>query len=705
MDSKMLHVIIGFIVIVQQAAGDDLGLLSSTLRAFRTICCDDELLTLSCPIGTSISVELVQYGAKESNDTLQCAYSELDSSYYVPEPTPPALSTIDFSVPVPVNATTVTPTATMASTELATNDTLTTVERPKDKCTPLYVLQYSILQTVVEACQKKRRCRIQATPKNFATAPCPGIHRMVEVNHKCRPFEFRSLVSCEKDIVRLTCGQYTRIAIYSATYGRTAYESSHCSQTAASKEQTCLSEHTSLTLTEICQGRRKCTVAVESSTFGNPCPENIRVYLKVIYACVSRNVFRERYITPLEDDEQDERPYESNELYDEELTPAPNQIEGSAIGKGVGTNHNKYAGSSGESAVKAENIVTFNKDAGTDSSAGSDYSSLLDDGHLLIVSVAVLFFCCICLSFGALVAYKMKLFQSGNNRCIKASESTDSHSTPSSYRGPSEDFDLVECMPDTMDAMAVKAAEQPPPPQTFVQPVVASAPVAHHSTILPAFKFAEPRGGSLSQISTTMFILPNYLMAGPLPGTLSNRRPKDAQGSPLQSGDNLTITLATTDIPGSSSSNINGNTPPITSKMEAPSPVYYSQHLQPHQHHQQQHVPYGVSTSCGQCTTLGWQPVSGGVIGGGTAAGPIYGGKLLPVENAPGGTTSKTSHPYHRNQSLKSSAGEPEGRPDEGPAADGGTGAADGGLRLVGPGTTLTQSHPFLWLGLKIGLM
>uniref|UniRef100_A0A182UHF0 SUEL-type lectin domain-containing protein n=1 Tax=Anopheles melas TaxID=34690 RepID=A0A182UHF0_9DIPT len=712
-------------------------LLSSTLRAFRTICCDDELLTLSCPIGTSISVELVQYGAKESNDTLQCAYSELDSSYYVPEPTPPALSTIDFSVPVPVNATTVTPTATMASTELATNDTLTTVERPKDKCTPLYVLQYSILQTVVEACQKKRRCRIQATPKNFATAPCPGIHRMVEVNHKCRPFEFRSLVSCEKDIVRLTCGQYTRIAIYSATYGRTAYESSHCSQTAASKEQTCLSEHTSLTLTEICQGRRKCTVAVESSTFGNPCPENIRVYLKVIYACVSRNVFRERYITPLEDDEQDERPYESNELYDEELTPAPNQIEGSAIGKGVSTNHNKYAGSSGESAVKAENIVTFNKDgklrsmsfcgryggtlpnrlkraadsrslpsqinalplvcircgraaplcppAGTDSSAGSDYSSLLDDGHLLIVSVAVLFFCCVCLSFGALVAYKMKLFQSGNNRCIKASESTDSHSTPPSYRGPSEDFDLVECMPDTMDAMAVKAAEQPPPPQTFVQPVVASAPVAHHSTILPAFKFAEPRGGSLSQISTTMFILPNYLMAGPLPGTLSNRRPKDAQGSPLQSGDNLTITLATTDIPGSSSSNINGNNPPITSKMEVPSPVYYSQHLQPHQHHQQQqqqHVPYGVSTSCGQCTTLGWQPVSGGVIGGGTAAAPIYGGKLLPVENAPSGTTSKTSHPYHRNQSLKSSAGEPEGRPDEGPSADGGTGAADGGLRL-----------------------
>uniref|UniRef100_A0A182VQ45 SUEL-type lectin domain-containing protein n=1 Tax=Anopheles minimus TaxID=112268 RepID=A0A182VQ45_9DIPT len=654
-----------------------LRLLSSTLRAFRTICCDDELLNLSCPIGTSISVELVQYGAKESNETLQCAYSELDSSYYLPEPTTPALSTIDFSVAVQVNVTSITPTAPTVSTELVTNDTLATVERPKDKCTPLYVLQYSILQTVVEACQKKRRCRIQATPKNFATAPCPGIHRMVEVNHKCRPFEFRSLVSCEKDIVRLTCGQYTRIAIYSATYGRTAYESSHCSQTAASKEQTCLSEHTSVTLTEICQGRRKCTVAVESSTFGNPCPENIRVYLKVIYACVSRNVFRERYITPLEDDELDERPYESNELYDEELTPAPNQIEGSAVGKAAGANHNKYAGS-GESAVKAENIVTFNKDAG-DSTNGTDQPSLLDDGHLLIVGVAVLFFCFVCVSFGALLAYKMKLFRSNSNRCIKASESSDSHSTPSSYRAPSEDFDLVECMPDT-NAMTEKATERPPTPQTYVQPVTASAPVSAltTSTVLPAFKFGEPRG-SLSQISTTMFILPNYLMAGPLPGTLSNRRmPKDA-GSPLPPGDNLTITLAT-DIPGSSSN--------ATSRMETPSPAYYSQHLQPHQ---QQHVPYGGSASCGQCTALGWQPAPG--------SGPIYGAKLLAVENPASAGTNKTSHPYHRNQSLKASAGEPEGC-----TSDGG-GPGESGMGTVGSGATLTQSHPFLWLGLKIGLM
>uniref|UniRef100_A0A182QIG0 SUEL-type lectin domain-containing protein n=1 Tax=Anopheles farauti TaxID=69004 RepID=A0A182QIG0_9DIPT len=710
-------------MMIMMTPGDDAddvtyGLLSSTLRAFRTICCDDEMLTLSCPIGTSISVELVQYGAKESNDTLQCAYSELDSPYYVPEPTAVALSTVDFggAVGAMANATTsVTATPTVLSTNepTVTNDTLASVERPKDKCTPLYVLQYSILQTVVEACQKKRRCRMQATPKNFATAPCPGIHRMVEVNHKCRPFEFRSLISCEKDIVRLACGQYTRIAIYSATYGRTAYESSHCTQAAASKEQTCLSEHTSHTLTEICQGRRKCTVAVESSTFGNPCPENIRVYLKVIYACVSRNVFRARYITPLEEDELDERPYESNELYDEELTPAPNQIEGSTVGKGAGGNHNKYAtGGSGESAVKAENIVTYNKD-GVDSSTGgsSDYSSLLDQSHLVVVSVAVLCFSCLCVAFGALLAYRMKLFPASGNRCIKASESTDnSHSTPSTgYRASSDDFDLVECIPEQGTTLVEKPTEQPAPPaqapQTFVQPVATAATVPISAvppgtTLLPAFKFAEPRG-SLSQISTTMFILPNYLMAGPHPGTLSNRRPKDATPG---ASDNLTITL--TDLgPGTSGR-----------RMESPSPAhYYTQPLPPHHQHQQhQHQQHQVPSfgtgggSCGQCVALGWQQSAGNAP---TPPQPLppppppptmYGGQLMALEHPV--ATSKPSHPYHRNQSLKSSTGEPEGRADPG----GGVGDEAGGRaerKPVGGTTSLAQSHPFLWLGLKIGLM
>ncbi|XP_058059140.1 uncharacterized protein LOC131209977 [Anopheles bellator] len=681
MDTFLIQFFFGLTIVLHNAAGDDMGLLSSTLRAFRTFCCDDDLLTLSCPIGTSISVELVQYGAKEENDTVQCSYSELDGPYYAPEPPPSSSPTSIMDIVLPNNN------ILNAMNESITNSS---VDRTKDKCTPLYVLQYSILQTIVETCQKKRRCRLHAAPKIFETSPCPGIHRLVEVNHKCRPFEFRSLTSCEKDIVRLTCGQYTRIAIYSATYGRTAYESSHCSQAASSQEQTCLSEHTSHTLTEICQGRRKCTVAVESSTFGNPCPESIRVYLKVIYACVSRNVFRERYITPLEDDELNEQPFESVELYDEELTPVPNQVEDSAaIGIGATKSTLKYLSES--SRVKAENIV--NRSKGGELWNRKFGSPLLDEGQLLIVSVAVLFFCCICLSFGALLAYKMKLFPSRTaTRCIKASDSTESHSTPSSYRPTSDDFDLVDCGPDQV-IMAEKLTEQQSTPnqETEATSSLCGTVCTSNSIKHPAFTFGdvEPgRGAQLSQISTTMFILPNYLMTEAPVGFLSNnRRPSrlarttlDDISAPktLPPSESLTITLAMADI---------------TSQ-----PGSYTHPHHPQQPNHQHQSAYGVD-SCSQCAVLGLPSVPP------TGSTPMYGGMagpkvLLATGNTSLGATSNTTvlHPYQHNQSLKSSPSDTPGQPE---VVELLVGACD----TKGAEITLTKSNSFLWLGLKIGLM
>lgn len=42
--------------------------------------------------------------------------------------------------------------------------------------------------------------------------------------------EFRSKVACENDSIQLVCNPYSRIAIYSASFGRTSYESIQCSQ-------------------------------------------------------------------------------------------------------------------------------------------------------------------------------------------------------------------------------------------------------------------------------------------------------------------------------------------------------------------------------------------------------------------------------------------------------------------------------------------
>lgn len=49
--------------------------------------------------------------------------------------------------------------------------------------------------------------------------------------------EFRSKVACENEIVQLTCNPYSRIAIYSASYGRTEYESIQCAQPQGVREE------------------------------------------------------------------------------------------------------------------------------------------------------------------------------------------------------------------------------------------------------------------------------------------------------------------------------------------------------------------------------------------------------------------------------------------------------------------------------------
>uniref|UniRef100_A0A182M9Y8 SUEL-type lectin domain-containing protein n=1 Tax=Anopheles culicifacies TaxID=139723 RepID=A0A182M9Y8_9DIPT len=101
----------------------------------------------------------------------------------------------------------------------------------------LFGLYYSLLQTVVEACQKKRHCKFLASPKTFGGDPCPGLRKFVEVAYKCRPYEFRSKIACENDVIQLICNPYSRIAIYSANYGRTEYESLQCAQPQGVKEE------------------------------------------------------------------------------------------------------------------------------------------------------------------------------------------------------------------------------------------------------------------------------------------------------------------------------------------------------------------------------------------------------------------------------------------------------------------------------------
>uniref|UniRef100_B3P257 GG12122 n=1 Tax=Drosophila erecta TaxID=7220 RepID=B3P257_DROER len=125
------------------------------------------------------------------------------------------------------------------------------------------VYKYSLLQTVVEACQKKKHCKFHgslqfygqgssgvgdssgtssyhsstASSNAISSDPCPKRKKIVEVAYKCRPYEFRSKVACHNDVAQLECNPYSRIAVYSASFGRTEYESIQCPQPQGVREE------------------------------------------------------------------------------------------------------------------------------------------------------------------------------------------------------------------------------------------------------------------------------------------------------------------------------------------------------------------------------------------------------------------------------------------------------------------------------------
>lgn len=273
---------------------DPLALLSGTLRTYQKAGCDNEVVTLKCPHGTSISIQVAQYG---NNAPSKAVCPPHPSSTGQPE--------------LPPNVTCLWPNA----------------------------LQYSLLQTVVEACQKKRQCKFQTSPKTFGGDPCPGVRKYVEVAYKCRPYEFRSKVACENDEVPLKCNPNSRIAVYSASYGRTEYESIQCPQPQGVPEETCLVSYATETVMNMCHGKRRCTLSADPATFGNPCRPESRMYLKVVYTCVPRKVLKDRFEEQPEEDElaaaatgdstdenEDLDSYDTDEFFRESaaFSPSPN---------------------------------------------------------------------------------------------------------------------------------------------------------------------------------------------------------------------------------------------------------------------------------------------------------------------------------------------------------------------------------------------
>ncbi|KAJ6634771.1 Protein eva-1 like C, partial [Pseudolycoriella hygida] len=140
--------------------------------------------------------------------------------------------------------------------------------------------KYSLLQTAIETCQKKTMCQFVAAPKSLEGNPCPDVRRLISYAYKCRPYEFRSKTACENEIIQLTCSPYWRITIY-----------------------TCLVSYANERVMQMCHGKRRCIISADATTFGEPCKPESRMYLKIVYTCVPKQILKEVYDFTMETDE------------------------------------------------------------------------------------------------------------------------------------------------------------------------------------------------------------------------------------------------------------------------------------------------------------------------------------------------------------------------------------------------------------------
>ncbi|XP_023036025.1 uncharacterized protein LOC6650954 isoform X1 [Drosophila willistoni] len=408
--------------------GEKLALLSATLRTYQKASCDTDQVVIACPRGTSISIEFAQYNKFVAKD----GYSIEELCPVSGAPTPeirgkpkillrgsifgstsqkvPANRYVNggygygFAMGVPPEVATSTSTSASAtnSDTAATSSTSETQnselngDNSPENCMWPNALQYSLLQTVVEACQKKKHCKFHGSPQFYglgasgvgdssgtssyhsSTAssnaisndPCPKRRKIVEVAYKCRPYEFRSKVACTNDVAQLECNPYSRIAVYSASFGRTEYESIQCPQPQGVREETCLASYATETVMQICHGRRRCNLAADANTFGSPCQPNSRMYLKVVYTCVPKQVLKESNESEVEPDESDDFEGDINDLYDDELIYKESEAIPKLYSNTTATGRRNATGgnntSSGTSTNPSGNRTMTNGSADTD---------------------------------------------------------------------------------------------------------------------------------------------------------------------------------------------------------------------------------------------------------------------------------------------------------------------------------------------------
>ncbi|KAB7506560.1 Protein eva-1-like protein C, partial [Armadillidium nasatum] len=142
--------------------------------------------------------------------------------------------------------------------------------------------------TVFELCHRKKNCSVPVpSPSEYwREDPCPHSNKYVEVAFKCRPDTFINKLICEGNEITLDCGPQSRIAIYTAMFGRTKHGSLLCPQTPGLPEDDCLANFATDIVMGECHGYPTCKLTASPEIFGRPCPPEYSMYLKIVYTCV-----------------------------------------------------------------------------------------------------------------------------------------------------------------------------------------------------------------------------------------------------------------------------------------------------------------------------------------------------------------------------------------------------------------------------------
>ncbi|CAH1798386.1 unnamed protein product [Owenia fusiformis] len=244
----LLQVLISVFLMTATMASNG-GLLSSTLFTFQERACEGDHLHIRCPEGTTISVQFAQYGR------------QIPSHQLCPPRSSGGQGQHSSNVKVNWNEDT--------------------------NC-----ISPSSLQVLLDECQDQRKCHVQASTPTFGPDPCRGTSKYLEVAYKCRPNEFHSRITCEGEKMQLWCEKSTRIAVYSAMFGRGEHGTLECPATSRGSKIECQSDYTLEEVMQRCHGKRKCRLPASEAIFGDPCTRGTQKYLNVVYTCVPKKILK-----------------------------------------------------------------------------------------------------------------------------------------------------------------------------------------------------------------------------------------------------------------------------------------------------------------------------------------------------------------------------------------------------------------------------